>query len=143
MPFKDKKKATEYQKKWHKEHPGCGNRAARKWQRNNHDRAMEASYAWQDANPEKVFAYNLKSKLMKKYGLSVEDWDSMFKNQNGRCVICGRHQSELKRSLCVDHDHKTGKVRGLLCFNCNMAIGFLDDNKQSLKNAISYLEQQD
>ena len=64
----------------------------------------------------------------------------MFDEQGGRCKICGVHQSEIKRSLCVDHDHETGKVRGLLCGKCNTAIGLFGDNRELVKLAFEYLE---
>ncbi|MCH8329663.1 MAG: hypothetical protein IIB81_04705, partial [Nanoarchaeota archaeon] len=65
-------------------------------------------------NKGKQRAYNLKQ-----YGLTIEDYNNMFIEQGGCCGICGTHQSKLKLRLAVDHDQKTGKVRGLLCNNCN------------------------
>jgi hypothetical protein len=67
----------------------------------------------------------------------------MLKKQNNCCGICKKHISEAlltrKSNLCVDHDHKTGKIRGLLCDNCNRGIGLLGDNIDILRNAIGYL----
>ncbi len=57
-------------------------------------------------------------RLQKKYGITVEQFDRMMKRQDGRCAICGREPKPGKR-LAVDHDHKTHRVRGLLCFTCN------------------------
>lgn len=54
---------------------------------------------------------------------SMEDFDKAFKLQEGKCKICGKHQDELKQRLCVDHDHKTGLFRGLLCNGCNFGLG--------------------
>jgi hypothetical protein len=67
-------------------------------------------------------------------------WYKLFNCQKGRCAICGIHQADLKRALCLDHDHKTGKVRGLLCYNCNFLIGNAKDNIGTLQRAIKYLE---
>ena len=61
--------------------------------------------------------------LMSKYGITLEIFEQMLMNQNYRCLICDRHQSEFKRALCVDHCHETGQVRGLLCISCNHDIG--------------------
>ncbi len=73
----------------------------------------------------------------KKYGLTIEQYDELYKSQKGCCAICKKHQSELNKVLCIDHDHKTGKVRGLICNNHNTAIGLLqDDYKMILKTAI-------
>lgn len=63
----------------------------------------------------------------------------LFNKQNGSCAICLTHQSELNKSLCVDHDHKTGAVRGLLCGYCNSALGYLGDSYWIVKNAERYL----
>ena len=65
--------------------------------------------------------------LKKFYGITLEDYNRMFAEQNGCCAMCGRHQSEFKRRLAVDHDHKTSKVRGLLCTGCNVKLGVLED----------------
>lgn len=77
--------------------------------------------------------------LRKKFGLSLEDYDAMMTKQDNRCAICGSYQTYKK--LAVDHDHKTGKVRGLLCNDCNIGIGYLKDNEQTLENAIEYLKR--
>jgi hypothetical protein len=52
------------------------------------------------------------------YGLTQEDYDALFVKQEGRCAICGTYAIYLTRTLCVDHDHKTGRIRGLLCDKC-------------------------
>jgi len=75
------------------------------------------------------------------YGITPADFDRMFAEQKGCCAICGKHQSELKRALSVDHDHKTKVIRGLLCNNCNLAIGKLQDSSVLLRKAADYLEK--
>lgn len=69
---------------------------------------------------------------------SKEEYTEMLIKQDNRCAICGSYQD--KKKFCVDHCHKTKKIRGLLCFHCNVGIGHLKDNIQILQNAISYLE---
>lgn len=82
--------------------------------------------------------------LKKSYGITLDDYNYMFNNQNGCCAICGLHISELKmkhkHNLCVDHCHITGEIRGLLCDKCNRGIGLLNDDIEILKNAIKYLK---
>ncbi len=78
--------------------------------------------------------------LKRKYGIDVSDYNGMFIEQGGRCAICGKHQSEFVHSLVVDHNHETGKVRGLLCRACNLGIGMLGDVLEVMKNAIKYVE---
>lgn len=79
--------------------------------------------------------------LKRKFGLSLDDYNDLFESQKGKCAICGRHQSELKRSLYVDHDHVTKRVRGLLCYNCNSLLGQAKDSIANLQHAIEYLHK--
>jgi hypothetical protein len=88
------------------------------------------------ANPDQVKNYN----LMFKYGISLEDYNAMFLNQKGCCAICSIHQSALNKSLAVDHNHQTGKVRALLCDGCNRALGFTSENTEILQKMITYLQ---
>ena len=75
-----------------------------------------------------------------KYNFSVEEYNVMFEEQGGVCKICHLPQTNKRFThLCVDHDHDTGKVRGLLCDPCNRAIGLLKDDERILLNAIEYL----
>lgn len=70
-----------------------------------------------------------------KYNIDIKHYDELYKKQGGRCLICNI-DSEV---LDVDHDHKTGEVRGLLCRSCNLGLGHFKDNKESLKKALEYL----
>jgi hypothetical protein len=74
-------------------------------------------------------------------GITVKQYLEMFRSHNGCCDICGVPNLELKRNLAIDHDHITGKIRGLLCINCNMALGGFRDNPEILEKAISYLKK--
>lgn len=76
--------------------------------------------------------------LQKKYGLSREDFNSLVVDQKGECAICGEVLGE---TLDVDHNHITGKVRGLLCNNCNRGLGFFNEDFRLLRKASIYLAQ--
>lgn len=76
--------------------------------------------------------------LLYKFGLTVAGYDAMRERQGGVCAICLRPCGSGKR-LAVDHDHTTGKIRGLLCLNCNQALGKLDDSLALLDAAAAYL----
>jgi hypothetical protein len=91
-------------------------------------------------NKKTIFAYGLK----RHYGISVEEYENFLVKQNGVCAICGNKQpdSSKKSRLCVDHDHKTDKIRGLLCSNCNTALGLMKDDINRLAKAIEYLTNQ-
>ena len=89
----------------------------------------------------------LNTKFNRQFGISVDDYERMHKDQNGLCWICGKAETETTTAgqsqpnrLTVDHDHDTGKVRGLLCAKCNQGIGCLMHSPDLLKKAILYLE---
>lgn len=75
-----------------------------------------------------------------KYGLSKQQYYTMFNSQYGLCKTCLKPETRERRSLCVDHCHKTGVIRGLLCDSCNRALGFVNDNIDTLVNMIEYLQ---
>jgi len=79
--------------------------------------------------------------LVSRYGITEEEYNQLLVNQNFSCAICKSHINEFKRKLSVDHNHETGKVRGLLCNNCNAGIGYLEEDVDSLRQAIEYLEK--
>ena len=102
-----------------------------------------ASYQ-SDPNRSRVSSYKVK------YGLTIEGYDTILKNQNGCCAICGTSKNirivsgkEQHTHLVVDHCHITGKVRGLLCYTCNVGLGMFRDNTEYLKTAIEYLDVKD
>lgn len=84
--------------------------------------------------------WNRKYALKKFFGLTLDQYAAMLIEQHGRCAICGTTKSSnVTKHLCVDHDHGTGKVRGLLCHGCNRGLGFLKDDVELLAAAIKYL----
>lgn len=87
-------------------------------------------------HPESKLAQHLKP-----YGLTIDSYNELLESQNHKCAICGAEIGNAEGDrLYVDHDHITGKVRGLLCSNCNLGIGKFQDNVELLKKAIRYLE---
>jgi hypothetical protein len=87
-------------------------------------------------NPSKDRELNLKLR----FGITIDQYNQLFNEQKGCCGICKRHQSEFKKALAVDHCHITLQIRGLLCDNCNRAVGQLKDSIFNLQNAITYLQ---
>jgi hypothetical protein len=71
-----------------------------------------------------------------RYGIGVEDYEEMYKNQKGKCAICRKK----KKKLDVDHCHRTGKIRGLLCNSCNQGLGLFKDDEKIMKQAANYLK---
>ncbi len=79
--------------------------------------------------------------LKKTYNITLDDYNEMFNKQEGKCIICSKHQSQLTSPLNVDHDHESGQIRELLCNTCNRAIGMLGDSVEILNSAKEYLEK--
>lgn len=99
---------------------------------------------WRAKNRDRSRYYSMRFRLRTKYGVTYEFYEELLEKQNHRCAICG--QSETRKSngvpilMAVDHDHDTGKIRGVLCNNCNRALGLLKDDTDVLRKAIEYLE---
>jgi len=87
------------------------------------------------------------SKLMREFGISLDEYYARLKEQDNKCKICLQHESAIDGktgnvfSLAVDHCHTTKKVRGLLCMKCNRALGLLQDDVTVLQSAINYLKE--
>lgn len=80
------------------------------------------------------------------YGITQEQYDKRLKDQNGVCAICGKPETAKNNNgaiaaLSVDHDHKTGKIRSLLCVKCNRLLGEADDDTRILEKALQYLKK--
>lgn len=99
------------------------------------DRNRERHNAYQRAYRKRSDKYKW-YKIKSRYGLKKEEYLALLKAQNGRCAICGFIPTE---ALAVDHEHITGKVRGLLCKPCNLGIANFKENSDCLQNAIAYL----
>jgi len=128
-----------------------------KYQVNNREQQKEYNKNYQLTNKDKIKEdkkeYYLENKnkinnyyLQSKYGITLDQYNEMLKKQNNLCIICGKEETTIIRgkllNLAIDHNHKTGKVRGLLCINCNHLLGNAKDNKQVLLNAINYLTKE-
>jgi len=87
-------------------------------------------------NPNLEWNRNLK----RRYGIDKKIYEKLLKSQKGRCKICLNKETRARR-LSVDHDHKTGRVRGLLCNKCNLGLGKFKDNINLLKKAVKYLNR--
>lgn len=77
--------------------------------------------------------------IKRNFGISILEYNEMLKSQNYKCAICGIDRNNYKREFSIDHCHNTGKIRGLLCTNCNTGIGMFKDNITTLHSAIKYL----
>ena len=78
--------------------------------------------------------------MLRRFGIDPEEYDKMYHNQSGCCAICDTHQQELPMRLAIDHNHATGKVRSLLCGECNLGLGKFKDDPELLRQAVQYLD---
>jgi hypothetical protein len=114
----------------------------KKYNDNNREHLTECQKINRTNNIEK---YRIKEKnynLKKNYGINIDQYNEMLKKQKNKCAICHNEFKPMKNTH-VDHNHITGKVRGLLCTKCNSSIGYLNDDIKLLKEAIKYLKKYD
>jgi len=140
MPYRDistltgKVKKEAYNKLYRATHNERISELKRRWYAKNKEKVSIEKKQWRDANKKQIAEYyklwslknpdKVRSKIFKyRYGITLNDYNRMFVEQEGCCKICNIHASELKAPLQVDHSHITGEVRGLLCGLCNSRLG--------------------
>lgn len=133
-----------YYKKWREENKDHVKQYTSKYSKAyyqaNRQKAIDNSIKWTALNRDKT----LHNQLMRKYKITLDQYNEMLVLQNHVCAICRGPEVKVNKfgnliALAVDHCHKTGKIRGLLCSNCNKGLGFFKDIIYNLYNAIAYL----
>lgn len=141
MPYADKEKQKEYWREY-QQRPGR-KQYKKEWNERNRGYLAEKQRARVAANPDKYREYFRNRHVLKKYGLAPGDYERMLTEQSGVCAVCGS-EPDIDRHgilrLAIDHCHATGKVRGLLCNNCNAGIGLIGDTIEHLEACIRYLK---
>lgn len=130
--------------KYHAKHRDEINKREREKRKNNPEyriKAIARQKLWRENNKEKFALIKKNSVLKSTYGITIDEYNVMFKLQKGSCAICKNSQVKNINYLCVDHSHKTNKIRGLLCHTCNRSLGLLKDDIKVLENAINYLKK--
>jgi len=127
----------------------CSNKYSKKYRLKNKEKLQEYNKQYAEKNKEKIKRYN-KAKyrrnpeyykelnLQRNFKLIIDQYNKLLEDQNSKCAICGR-DNNVKKALAVDHNHKTGKIRGLLCHNCNIGLGVFNDNPLILIKVVKYL----
>jgi len=121
MPHKDSLKNKQYQKEY--------------YFRNRTKKLKARKLLYMNTPYDVRLAKN--NALKHAYKITVEDYDKKLKEQNYCCAICNKHRDEFKRNLSVDHDHKTGKVRSLLCIICNTNVGVVEDKLEMIQKYLN------
>lgn len=116
----------EASQKYYQEHKEERKDYSRKWRKEYNkkypEKQKQSSKNYRKNNKEKIRDHLLK----RRFGITLEEYNQILENQNYCCKICERHESKFKISLAVDHDHETGKIRGLLCSKCNTTLGWYE-----------------
>lgn len=146
-------KALEASRKWKRENKERVKEYARVWDSENVDRKKRLKADWDKANPEKRKEhldkllknnpeYFKEKHIQYQYGMTAEEYAVMVIRQGNNCATCGKPADETHRKrLFVDHCHRTGKIRGLLCQHCNTALGMVKDDVNVLSSLIAYLQE--
>jgi hypothetical protein len=124
--------SSEQAKQWQKDHPKKVRKRLKRWRDNNPDKVKLTNSDWYKSHKIEIQAQRRQTK----YAIGREAYVHIAKRAAGCCEICG---NKLKRAQ-LDHDHQTGKIRGLLCCKCNLGLGNFNDDINKLKLAIKYLE---
>lgn len=145
-PEKKAKKAA-HERQWRKDNPELSAQQAKDRYQRDPTATAERVKKWQKSHPEQWQRIQRSARL-RRYGLTIEDYDSLHSSQEGSCAICesedpkAKNGSQKNLDFAVDHSHTTGMVRGLLCNPCNTGLGGFRDSSELLERAIAYLRQQ-
>lgn len=126
--------ATQRTRQWRLDNPG----RREKYKPAHNDRYLR----WVTNNPDRHKAIQKRSRLWRAFGLTMENYFGMLEGQQGVCAICKQPPKE-GTFLAVDHNHQTGKIRGLLCWRCNSSMGKFNDDARLIRRAAEYLEMHD
>ena len=147
MAYKDKvlhkDKINAVNRKWYFRHKDEQHIKQKEYREKKKDEAKVYQKKYREERKDYFIAYRLAHQdefyaksLKRKYGLSVEEYSMLVQKQRGVCAVCGNTWGS---RLHVDHDHKTGKVRALLCFKCNLVLGLINDDVVVVKRMVEYL----
>lgn len=128
-------------RRWARDNPEKVKRSAARWYRENREKARGAARRRAGENRGKYTEHQWASRIKSRYGVTREEYERMVAAQEGKCKICGRGDTgRVGSKWPIDHDHKTGQVRGLLCVTCNSLLGHAKDSPGILRSAIEYLD---
>lgn len=123
---------------WRKANPEKAKKIRKRYENKNRKVLNEKKQVYRKNNSQVV----KNSWYLRNYGITSEEYEQKLENQGRCCAICKIHASECQRALAVDHDHKTGKNRDLLCVACNITVGFVEKKSpEFLETVRAYLDR--
>lgn len=128
----------QYRAAYEAKHPGRHSAHVLDWQRRNPTKRLAIQAAWYKRNAVKYQQW----KRLGRYGLDPDTYNAMLHEQGGACAVCRSGFTGSSNRPCVDHDHATDQVRGILCQSCHGGLGLFSDNIERLEQAIAYLKRQ-
>ena len=131
------KSRKEYDNKYYHIHKEELLKKNKEYREKNREKIKIQKKKYKKENPLKIKTYKLHDRLKSNFGISLKDYNDLLLKQGNLCAIC--FQPEKNKRLAVDHNHKTGKVRGLLCQKCNRGLGLFNDDSILVENAYKYL----
>jgi hypothetical protein len=126
-------------KKWITDNREASNKHKQTWRERNREQDLANKAKYRKDNREKLKESYRDHILKKKYGITRAEYDAMLLSQNGVCAIC-KQTCSTGKSLAVDHNHETDKIRALLCRDCNITLGLMKEDAARLRAAALYLE---
>lgn len=136
VPYKTKPRKLETNREWRRVNSDRVREQKRASYRRHAEHAKAKAHDWYHANKDRAYLTNVKNK----FGLDPEDYLKMFEEQESKCFICQKVPTGKKR-LGVDHCHKTGQVRRLLCMQCNTVVGLLYENPETARRLTEYITE--
>jgi hypothetical protein len=142
---------AEYARKWRRKNPEKASKQSKlyrirnkekikisnkKYREENNEYLQKINKEWYNENKEKVRDVQLN----RTFGITLEEYNELLNKQNGVCSICGDPPTIDQKKFSIDHDHITGKIRGILCRGCNVGIGHFKDDPELLRKAINYIK---
>ena len=132
--------------RWNATHKEQNKQTHKEYRKKNRDRVRGWKNDWYEKHPERKKSIDRNTYFKREHGITLETYERMIQERNNKCDICGSEcnkttSSGKKLEPCVDHNHKTNELRGLLCTRCNQTLGKVEDNTELLSKMIDYLNR--
>ena|SRR5215469_11271922 len=138
MPYKSIEAKRAYDLRWQRDNQKRFRARTNAWRRRRRAVGIET---WEQRNRVARNLIAKRHRFKKLYGMTLEQWEEMFDRQGRSCAICRSSHPRSSRGWHVDHDHKTGRVRAILCVSCNLVLGFVEEQERWLLSVVDYVRR--